>query len=91
MAVLEWVVTMREGLHRMQDNNVCMRMVRYEDLVDSPRQVLAEITSFADFSKDETCLRYGESILSPAPRNAKFMMHPALRPLFDETMQMLGY
>ncbi|MDX2504243.1 MAG: sulfotransferase [Gammaproteobacteria bacterium] len=91
MAALEWVVTMREGLRRMDENGDCIRMVRYEDLVDSPRQVLAEIAQFADLSEDETYLQYGEETLKTAPQHAEYTMHPALRPLFDETMQALGY
>lgn len=91
MAALEWVVTMREGLRRLEENPACVRMVRYEDLANSPRKTLAEIADFADFSHDETYFRYGESVLKAAPAHPKFEMHPALRPLFDETMKALGY
>ena len=91
MAVLEWIVTMREGLLRIQENSDCMRMVRYEDLVISPRKMLADIAAFAGFSEDETYLRYGEKILKPVPKHTEFEMHSALRPLFEETMQALGY
>ena len=91
MAALEWVVTMREGMHRMEQNGDCIRMVRYEDLVESPRQTLAEIAEFAGLSEDDTYLRYGESVLKPTPRHGEFDMHSALRPLFDETMQVLDY
>lgn len=91
MAALEWVVTMREGMRRMRENGEAIRMIRYEDLVETPRQTLAEIAAFAGFSEDETYLRYGEMTLQPAPRHKEFDMHPVLRVLFDETMQALGY
>jgi len=91
MAALEWVVTMREGMSRMQENGEAIRMVRYEDLVETPRQTLAEIAAFAGLAEDETYLRYGEAVLRPAPRHGEFDMHPAVRPLFDETMRALGY
>lgn len=91
MAALEWVVTMREGMRRMRENREVIRMVRYEDLVESPRRSLAEISAFAGFSEDETYIRYGESTLRPSPRHSEFDMHPVLRVLFDETMQALGY
>ena len=91
MAALEWVVTMREGMRRMKENSECLRMVRYEDLVEAPRRTLVEIADFANFSNDETFLKYGESVLKPSPRHKEFNMCPALRPLFDETMQALGY
>lgn len=91
MAALEWVVTMREGLRRMRENEGCIHQVRYEDLVAEPRTTLRAIADFAGLSEDETWLRYGESVLRPAPQHAEFDMHPTLRPLFDETMQALGY
>lgn len=91
MAVVEWIVTMREGLRRVRENGDSMLMVRYEDLVANPRTVLGDIASFGDLRKDENYLRYGEVVLRPKPGHAKFSMHPALRPLFDETMQALGY
>jgi hypothetical protein len=91
MAALEWIVTMREGLQRLQDNPDCIHMVRYEELADSPREILSGIASFAGLAEDETFLRYGESTLAPAPPHADFEMHPALRPLFEATMRALGY
>lgn len=91
MAALEWVVTMREGIRRMQDNEDCIRMVRYEDLVESPRETLRGIAEFTGLSEDETWLSYAESVLHSVPPHAEFEMHPTLRPLFDETMQVLGY
>lgn len=91
MAALEWVVTMREGIRRMRENEGCIQQVRYEDLVAEPRETMLGIASFAGLDEDETWLRYGESVLRPAPPHAEFDMHPAIRPLFDETMQALGY
>jgi len=91
MAALEWIITMREGLCRMKENTGCIFMLRYEDLVASPRQSLHDIAVFAGLSKDEVFLDYGASILRPAPRHAEYEMNPSLYPLFKETMQSLGY
>jgi hypothetical protein len=91
MAALEWVVTMREGMRRMRENPDCIQQVRYEDLVADPRDTMCGIADFAGLGEDETWLRYGESVLRSAPPHAEFDMHLALRPLFNETMQALGY
>lgn len=91
MAVVEWMVTMREGMRCKHEFGDCIHRVRYEELVAAPRKVLSEIAAFAGLSDDETYLAYGESVLTPMPRHAEFDMHPALRPLFDETMRELGY
>lgn len=91
MAALEWVVTMREGLRRMEQNGDCILMVRYEDLTENPRKILSEIATFADLPDDATFLDYGQSVLHGAPRHEEFALHPVLQPVFDETMQALGY
>ncbi len=91
MAALEWIVTMREGLRRVSENGDRILMVRYEDMVESPRQTLSAIANFSGLSQDEKYLCYGETVLRPAPNHAGFDMHPALRPLFEETMRALGY
>lgn len=91
MAVVEWIVTMREGIRRMGENGDCMRLVRYEDLVIDPRTTLQRIAEFAELEHDEIFLRYGDAVLRPAPRHKEFDMVPGLRPLFDETMKLLGY
>ena len=90
-ANLEWVVTMREGLRQMRDSGGCIRMIRYEELIDSPKQVLSDIANFAGLRPDDKFLRYGESILQPGSTQASFEMHPAIKPLFDETRAALGY
>lgn len=92
MAALEWVVTMREGLRRMvESDDDSMLMIRYEELVASPREVMRRIAEFAAFAEDETWLRYGETVLRPFPVHDEFDIHPDLRSLFDDTMHRLGY
>ncbi len=91
MAVVEWIVTMREGLKRVKQYNDCMCMIRYEDLVASPRITLSDISKFSGLAEDETFFKYGEMVLRKVPRQSEFEIHPDLKPLFDETMEMLGY
>ncbi len=91
MAVLEWVVTMREGMRLMGDLPQDTCAVRYEDLAASPREELSRIAEFAELGLDETFLGYGESVLRPRPRRSEFEIHSAIRPLFDQAMSDLGY
>lgn len=91
MAALEWVVTMREGIRRQQESPDVIKLVRYEDLACQPRQTLSAIADFSGLADDEKFLAYGEAVLKPAPAHSEFAMHTSLRPLFDETMQALGY
>jgi hypothetical protein len=91
MAAVEWVVTMREGLRQMEINPESMLMVRYEELVNRPREVLTNLSNFCDLPHDEKFYHYAEEVLSRPPRNSQFDINPAVRPLFDETMKRLGY
>lgn len=91
MAAAEWIVTMREGLRRMKDDPDSIYMVKYEDLVKNPRIVLSELTAFCELPHDEKLYSYAERILSPAPDSPPPHIDSAIRPLFDETIEMLGY
>ena len=91
MAALEWVVTMREGMRRLEQNQQHIIMVRYEDLVTNPRETLSDISKFTNLAQDETFVRYAEAVLKPTPIYETYDLHPVLKPLFDETMQLLGY
>lgn len=91
MAVVEWIITMREGLRQMERNPECMHMVRYESLVWNPRQALSKLLDFCQLPRDEVFLRFGEQELSPTPGRDSFDMHPAIRKPFEETMKALGY
>ncbi len=91
MAAVEWIVTMREGLRRVEENDKSILLIHYENLVANPRAMLGEIAIFGQLGKDDIYLSYGEAVLRPTPQHPKFAMHEALRPMFDETMQTLGY
>lgn len=91
MAAVEWVVTMREALRHRQEHDDAMLFVKYEDLVAEPREVLQNISEFAGLRVDEQYLAYGESVLKQGRPHEAPNLHPALQPLFDQTMRDLGY
>jgi len=91
MAAVEWIVTMREGLRCKEQNPDCVLMVRYEDIVNKPSESLIALLRFAELDDDAKFFSYSKNVLRPAPIHAPFELHPAIRPLFDETMKALGY
>jgi hypothetical protein len=91
MAAVEWIVTMREGLRRLEQYANCVHMVRYESLVENPRQELHHLLDFCELPHDEVFLAFGEKELSPTSKAEPFDMHPAIRAPFDDTMKALGY
>ena len=91
MAAVEWVITMREGLRRMEQYPGSIHLVRYEDIVTNPRQALSEILRFCNLYDDEKTFSYAEQVISPVPLHPKIEIHPVLHHIFNETMGSMGY
>ncbi len=91
MAAVEWIVTMREAMRLQAENPGEFLVVRYEDLTRTPRAVLSDMLEYCDLPPDPGMLDYGSEILRPGVPHPPARLHPALQPLFDETMSSLGY
>lgn len=91
MAVIEWIVTMREGMAQMQNHPNDIYLFRYEDLLEAPQQALAKLLSFCELSNSQKLLDYATQRLKPAPQHPTLQINPDLLPLFTQIMQQLGY
>lgn len=91
MAAVEWIVTMREGLRLVRQNQENVLMLKYEDLVASPESKMNELFSFCELPVDSVCVEYAAKTLSPVAKAKEFVIHPCLVPLFKQTMCELGY
>ncbi len=91
MAAVEWIVSMREGLYQRERFYDCMYTLRYEDLMENPREILCDVSLFCELAYDEKFISYAEKVLTPVAPHPSFEMHPAIYPLFNETMKSLGY
>lgn len=90
-AVVEWVVTMREGLSVQAKYPSQVLTVRYEKLAAAPRQVLDELQSFCGLENDEVMKAYGAEVLKVPESHPKFDLPEWLAPAFRKTMADLGY
>ena len=90
-AIVEWIVTMREGHALAQAHPDEVLHVPYEEMCAAPRDWMTRIANFAGLSGDETFLSYAEEKLTEAQRHAPFALAPCLEAPFDETMRRLGY
>ena len=92
MAAVEWIVAMREVLRMRAMARPRTLYVRYESLLRHPRRELRRIMDFCGLEPDDTALACAARLLRP-PRRADTApgLHPALQPLFDDTMHRLGY
>ena len=91
MAAVEWIVTMREALRLHHRQPTAMLLVHYEDLTTRPQASLQKILSHCALPLDEKVLNYAGRVLRPRPPYARPTLAPALTPLFEETMERLGY
>ncbi len=91
MAAVEWIATMREGLQLMKEVPEQVRLIKYESLTTYPQEILKELAEFCGLSPDETFLTYACKVLRPVSPKESVELHPAIRPIFTDTMEMLGY
>ncbi len=90
-AVVEWVVTMREGLSLIETKPEYIHTIRFEDLTSKPEETLSSLCNFCELPKDETFLNYARHTLHPVPSREHFDLHPRIEPFFYDTMDRLGY
>jgi hypothetical protein len=91
MAALEWIATMRQGITMLEQNSKSILKIDYENLVQNPEGVLKEIQVFCGLLHDDVYINYGQSVLKPVKNKQPFVLHPNILPLFNETMNILGY
>ncbi len=90
-AAVEWMVTMREGLKLMDQYQGLLHQVRYEDLVAQPEATLSKLLKFCELENDKSMIEYANNTLKAVKAKSPFELHPALIPIFEETMTSLGY
>ncbi len=90
-AAVEWIVTMREGLHLMQTSPDYIHLVRFEDLTSQPDETLSALCDFCELPTDATFREYARQTLHPVPAQKPFDVHPKIAPLFWDVMAKLGY
>ena len=90
-AAVEWVITMREGLHLMQTVPDCVHLVYFEDLTSQPDKTLLALCDFCELPTDATFQEYARQTLHRVPARKPFDIHPKIAPIFHETMAKLRY
>lgn len=91
MAALEWVATMRQGFKILEEYPDDVMRVNYEQLIESPRDILEKLEIFCSFKHDEIYIEYGEEVLKPVNAKAPVKLHSKIMPLFNDMMIALGY
>ena len=90
-AAVEWIVTMREGIHLMQTSPDHIHLVRFEDLTSQPDKTLSALCDFCELPMDTTFRKYARQTLHPVPPRKAFDIHPKIDSLFRDTMRGIGY
>lgn len=90
-AAVEWAVTMREGLRQVAQAPDVVTLVRYEDLLTTPEEVLRRLLTACGLEHDSAVLRYARGALHDNPRKPLPALLPPVRRLFEDTMILMGY
>ena len=86
LAAVEWIATTRQGLSLLSSLPDAAHLVRYETLIAQPRQTLTRLLDFCQLPGDEFLLQYAERKLRLVAPKPPFELHPAIRPLFLDTV-----
>ena len=90
-AALEWIVTMREGLAQEQRFPESVIRLSYEALLSNPIVELERLQNRCDLVPDPAVTNYAQKRLYENPTKGSLTLLPAIKGLFDETMDQLGY
>lgn len=90
-AIVEWIVTMREGYALAAAFPQRVLHVPYEALCADPQKWICKIKDFTGLRHDEVCLEYATQKLVPVTSKKRGIIQPNLMPQFVNTMEMLGY
>ena len=91
MAVLEWILTMQEGLKLVEQFPESVYLLKYEELVAKPRNSLEQLLDFCELPTDEKMFDYAAKTLSSRQDHQVFALLPEIAPLFEQTMNALSY
>jgi len=90
-AVIEWVVTMQEGIKLVNEYPEDVLKFSYEELVNDPEQSLQRLLDFAELPEDKVFMEYAKETLKPVKDKGVFELSSVIQGLVNETMASLGY
>lgn len=90
-AVLEWIISMREGLRLLDEYPESVLKVEYEQMTAEPEIWLQKILQFCQLPIDDRFIQYGCNVLKSVPARKPFDMDEILIQPFHETQRKLGY
>lgn len=90
-SAVEWILTMKEGLHWLKQSPDSVYRVNYEDLVANPQVILKELLDFCELPQDPKMFDYANQTLSPVEAKQSLPLNPLILSVFKATMRTLGY
>lgn len=91
MALVEWCLTMKEGVNLMREKIADIHLVKFESLSHSPEKTLQSILKFLDLPEDQQVIEYARKVVRPVESKDKFEIHPRLVPSFVDLMRYFNY
>lgn len=91
LAAVEWLATMREVQAVLAAHADRSMLLRFEELTDTPGDAVDGLCDACELSRDPRFRDHAQALLHPVAPRPRPLIHPALGPLFAETMGGLGY
>ena len=90
-AIIEWYLCMKEGLKAKEKYIADVLIVKYEDLVSDPEQILNKILKHCRLNNDPVMFTYALEVLKPAPNKPKFELPEFIQEPVTQLCKQLGY
>jgi len=90
-ALVEWILTMKQGHNLLEECSEFVFKVKFEDLTNHPEDVLQRISHFCGLRKDKKFITYAVHTLSPPPPHQHFEIPSCLKKAFTNMMRKMGY
>lgn len=90
-ATVEWILTMEKGLKEVQKKPESLYLLKFEELLDRPEEIINSVLNFAEISLDQKVHDYAAKILKEPARKREVEINITLRPAFRQLMTQLNY
>ena len=91
MAAVEWIITMKTGLKLLEKNPHSTKLIRYEELLNTPDKLISDIFSFCELEDSTIVREYMHHNLKLPHKRENFKLSPCLTEVFANTLTKMGY
>lgn len=89
-AAVEWILTVQAGISHYQNQPESIFLLRYEDLVENPQQILNQICDFCKLPDDNKLVQYASKRLKKPKSYEPIVLDSAIADLFQQQTEAIA-